>query len=98
MPDVAQPGGGMAATRSAWPSAPVRQAFDHQPVAVLVQGMADEGELRLAARALAVEPGIWAGGALMSVVGAALAVEIAFAVAPMGRRLAEPSFGLTLFI
>src|SRR4051794_37160087 len=48
------------------------------------QGMADEAELRLTARALAVEPGIRVGGALMSVVGAALAVEIAFAVAPMG--------------
>src|SRR3954463_12689954 len=62
---------------------------DHQPVAVLHQGMADEAELRLTARALAVEPGIRVGGALMSVVGAALAVEIAFAVAPMGRRLAR---------
>src|SRR3954470_24642645 len=51
--------------------------------------MADEAELRLTAGALAVEPGIRVGGALMSVVGAALAVEIAFAVAPMGRRLAR---------
>jgi len=45
-------------------------------------------ELRLAARALPVEPGIGVGGALMSVVGAALAVEIAFAVASRYDRRA----------
>src|SRR3954451_25445377 len=71
---------------------------DHQPVAVLHQGMADEAELRLTAGALAVEPGIRVGGALMSVVGAALAVESLSRLRPWAGGSPEPSFGLTLFI
>src|SRR3954451_8166342 len=42
-------------------------AAHHQPVAVRHQGMADEAELRLTARRLAVDPTSRVGGALMSV-------------------------------
>src|SRR5215204_6613612 len=67
-------------------------------MAVFHERMAHEAQLGLAARPLAIEPGVQIGGALMAVVGAALAVEVALTVAPRRWRIAEPSFGRKLFI
>ena len=58
-------------------------------MAVFHERMAHEAQLGLAARPLAIEPGVEIGGALMAVVGAALAVEVALAVAPRRWRIAR---------
>lgn len=50
--------------------------------AVLHQAVANEGELGLLARSLAMELGVRVGGRGMRVVGALVAVEIRFSVAP----------------
>ena len=78
-----------------------RQAgIDQEARAVLHQAVADEAELRLLARSLAVEPGIGIGRRGMRLVRPLLPVEVGLGVAPAtGRRLvADPSRGLKLFI
>ena len=56
-------------------------ATNRQTVAVLHQGMTEIAELGRLAVALAVELGVRIGGAPMGLVGALLAVEVAFAIA-----------------
>src|SRR5688572_8560510 len=61
--------------------------------------MTHEAQLGLAARSLTIEPGVQIGGALMAVVGAALAVEVAPSpLRPGAEGPPEPSFGRKLFI
>ena len=50
--------------------------------------MPDEAQPGLASGSLAVKPGVGVGGALVGVVGAALAVEIDLALAPWRGGLA----------
>ena len=60
---------------------------DDQPVAVLHEGVAHEAELGFPASTFAVEPRRGIRGALVRVVGQALAMEIHLGLAPAGRGL-----------
>src|SRR5512144_802100 len=62
--------------------------IDGEAVAVLHQHVADEAELALLAVALAEQPGIVVSRRAVGLVGALLALEVAFAVAPWSRQLA----------
>src|SRR5919106_812256 len=62
--------------------------IDKEARAVLHQAMADEAQLGLLARSLAVEPGIWIGRAGMGLIRSLLPVEVGVGIAPaIGRRL-----------
>ena len=70
-----------------------------RPRAVLHQAVADEAELRLLARPLAIEPGIGIGGRGVRLVRPLPAVEVRLALRPPpAGGSSEPSFGRKLFI
>src|SRR5215470_20204895 len=62
--------------------------INDQTRAVLDQRMADEAQLRLHPRPLAIEPGIRVGRAAMRLVAALLALEIRCGVAPAACAVA----------
>ena len=64
---------------------------DHEPIAVLHQGMTHEAELGLLARSLAIEPRLRIGRRGVRLVGALLAMEVRLAVAPAAPPAARPS-------
>src|SRR5436190_1618609 len=70
-----------------------RYGTDDQAVAVLYQRVTDEIQPRLLARPFTVETGVGVGGRGVRVVGAALAVKVALAIATGSRRLARAVFG-----
>src|SRR5829696_5304916 len=77
------------AMRSAWPSALVRQASTTRPWRFSMSAWPMKHSLASRPGPLAIEPGVQIGGALMAVVGAALAVEVALTVAPRRWRTAR---------
>ena len=74
-----------------------RHGIDDQPIAVLHQRVAHEGEPGFLAAALPGQPCVGVGGRGVGVVRAALAVKIALAVPARAGGSPEPSFGLKLF-
>ena len=62
-------------------------SIDNQTRAVLHQPMADEAELRLHSRSLAVQSGVRVGRAAMRLVGALLAAKIDRCIAPATHRI-----------
>jgi hypothetical protein len=70
---------------------------DNQTVAVLHQRVAQETQPRFFARALAEETGVGVGGRGVRLILPALAVEVAFGVAPRARRLARGILYAKLF-
>jgi len=67
-----------AATRSAWPSSRSQANINQKTMTILHQAMADEAELGLLARSLAVESGIGIRRRDMRLVRPLLAMELGF--------------------